>query len=111
MCQKAHGAAYATYVNVKPEQLKIVSGEEAIGHYESSPGIVRTFCKNCGSTLQFIREGATSHGLAAALFDSDLETDPRYEIWTSSSRRWSHRDNLELTHETEPKPGEWTPKD
>ena len=109
MCQKAHGAAYGTYVDVHRDHLRIVSGEDAIGRYESSPGIQRTFCKQCGSTLQFYREGADRQGLAAGLFDSELERQPRYEIWTSSSKSWANRDNLELTHRTEPQPGEWTP--
>ncbi len=43
MCQKAHGAAFGTYAEVKIENLKIVSGAEVIMRYRSSPGIERTF--------------------------------------------------------------------
>lgn len=102
MCQKAHGAAYATYVNVPLDRVRFVAGEAEIGRYESSPGIIRTFCRQCGSTLQFLREGAVNIGVAAAAFDTDPGQDVNYEIWTSSAAPWGHRDELPLTHPTQP---------
>jgi hypothetical protein len=56
MCRKATGAAFGTYAEVKIENLRIVSGAEMIMRYRSSPGVERTFCARCGSTLQFVSE-------------------------------------------------------
>ena len=56
MCRKVTGAAFGTYAEVKNENLKIVSGAELILRYRSSPGVERTFCSRCGSTLQFVSE-------------------------------------------------------
>lgn len=102
MCQKAHGAAYATYVNVNLSDLKITEGDDYLGRYESSPGIVRTFCKQCGATLQFIRDGKDNVGVAAGAFDTTMKTGVDYEIWTSSSVDWGDRTDIPLTHETQP---------
>ena len=56
MCRKVTGAAFGTYAEVKNENLKIVSGAELILRYRSSPGVERTFCARCGSTLQYVNE-------------------------------------------------------
>jgi hypothetical protein len=51
MCRKAHGAAFATYATVRTEQLRFERGEDALGHYASSPTVVRSFCTRCGSPI------------------------------------------------------------
>jgi hypothetical protein len=53
MCRKAHGAAFGSYAVLSAADFKVVSGEDEIAAYESSPGVQRTFCRRCGSTLQF----------------------------------------------------------
>lgn len=102
MCQKAHGAAYATYVNVDLNGLHIIEGQEYLTHYESSPGVVRTFCKKCGSNLQFMREGKDRIGVAAGIFDTSIGSSVDYEIWTSSAPDWGARDEIPLSHDTKP---------
>ena len=101
MCQKAHGAAFGTYVNVAPDDLVFVRGEEDVARYQSSSNVVRTFCRHCGSTLQFIRDGSSGMGIAAASFDTALGT-PDYEIFTSRTHAWCSRDDLPLSHPTHP---------
>jgi hypothetical protein len=49
MCRKAHGAAFATYGRVERSDFAVVSGAEDIASYRSSPEVMRTFCKRCGS--------------------------------------------------------------
>lgn len=56
MCRKAHGAAFATYGRVERSDFTLVSGAGDIASYSSSPGVTRTFCKRCGSNLQFISD-------------------------------------------------------
>ena len=72
MCQKTHGAAFGTYANVVWEQFTLLTGDSEIATYNSSQGTSRTFCRNCGSTLQFIREGKHYFGLAVGPLDTDL---------------------------------------
>ncbi len=54
MCRRHHGGlGYYTSVATKDEIG--IDGGDALRWYNSSPGVERGFCQNCGSTL-FIRE-------------------------------------------------------
>ena len=50
-CRKAQGSAFATNGNVNTDGFKIVSGENELTGYESSPGQTKYFCKHCGSPI------------------------------------------------------------
>jgi hypothetical protein len=103
MCRKAHGAAFGTYGRVQRAEFRLLSGEDLIARYRSSPGIDRTFCSRCGSTLQFAPEDRPeSFGLAVGTLDDDPGHRPILHIWVGSKAPW-----LEITdelpqHETEP---------
>jgi len=88
MCQKAHGAAFGTYAMVRWDEFEVLGGEDQIGRYQSSDIITRSFCKSCGSTLQFIRVDASAFGLAVGTLDDDPGIMPVYEIWTESKAKW-----------------------
>lgn len=88
MCRKAHGAAFATYARVAWTQFEWLGGRSEIATYASSAGISRTFCRICGSNLQFIREGRPHFALAVGTLDTDPGIRPSYQIWTSSRAPW-----------------------
>lgn len=48
MCQKQHGAAFATYGSVPRKDLHYVVGEDMLTSYRSSATIVRRFCRRTG---------------------------------------------------------------
>ncbi|MFI5306019.1 MAG: GFA family protein, partial [Polyangiales bacterium] len=50
-CRKASGAEFATNGNVPADGFHLVSGEDLLRRYESSPGKFRVFCGRCGSPL------------------------------------------------------------
>src|SRR5262245_60362325 len=50
-CRRAVSSAVATYIGVRLEQFSYLKGEPAI--YESSPGVKRYFCANCGSPMAY----------------------------------------------------------
>lgn len=50
-CRKAHGAAFATYANVRREHFRFTQGLESVKTFQSSPGVSRTFCQHCGANL------------------------------------------------------------
>ena len=89
MCRKAHGAAFATYGRVQRSDFVLTHGAHDIASYQSSPGVVRSFCRHCGSTLQFISDKRPST-LSVAL--GTLDDDPRVEtsthIFVSSKAPW-----------------------
>ena len=50
-CQKGHGAAFATYASAVASAISIIAGAETLKGYESTEGVLRQFCSNCGSSL------------------------------------------------------------
>lgn len=50
-CQKAHGAAFATYASAPISSVEIEAEPGVLKGYESSPGVIRQFCSACGSSL------------------------------------------------------------
>lgn len=102
MCQKAHGAPYATYAELDQDQFRLLAGADALASYRSSEQIQRTFCRHCGANLQFLRDGSPRFGLALGTLDGDPGITASYEIWTRCRVEWGRiHDRLE-SHETEP---------
>jgi hypothetical protein len=50
-CQKGHGAAFASYASAPRTAVNIHAAADALRGYESSPGVTRQFCSQCGSSL------------------------------------------------------------
>ena len=50
-CRRATGAAAVTHVGVHPNQLTFTQGQLKI--YESSPGVLRGFCGDCGTPFTY----------------------------------------------------------
>ena len=50
-CQKAHGAVFATYANAPLSAVSINAAAGVLRSYESSVGVTRQFCSQCGSSL------------------------------------------------------------
>ena len=105
MCRKATGAAFGSYAAVRVENLKIVSGAETIMRYRSSPGVERTFCARCGSTLQFVSEknpGIVEVALGTLDDDPGIRV-PRH-IYAASKAPWHEiKDGLPQYPESAPK--------
>lgn len=86
MCRKAHGAAFGTYAGVQDSDFVLLSGGDDIAAYRSSAQVTRTFCRRCGSTLQFISaQRPGSFSLALGTLDDDPECGRR--CISSSARR------------------------
>ena len=89
MCRKVTGAAFGTFGEVRCTDLHWISGQELIQTYRSSGAVMRTFCKNCGSTLQanYESEPEVSY-LALGTVDDDPGCRPKYHIFVGSKACW-----------------------
>ena len=90
MCRKAHGAPFASYTGVPATRFEWLAGESAIARYESSPGMVRDFCRVCGSVTPY-PFGDDHMGIPAGGVDAgaaDLEVSAH--IFVASKASW-HR--------------------
>lgn len=89
MCRKAHGAAFATYGRVERNDFFLLSGADDIASFRSSPEVIRTFCKRCGSTLQFISDRRPStFSLALGTLDDDPGVETSSHIFVGSKAAW-----------------------
>jgi hypothetical protein len=96
MCRKAHGAALASYAAAKRSDFFLLTGEQDVGAYHSSAEVTRTFCKRCGSPLQFTRSTRPdTFSLALGTLDDDPLVRPSSHIFVASKASWFEiTDNL-----------------
>lgn len=87
-CRKAHAAAFASTARVDRADFRWLSGSENLGFFESSPGKLRHFCKQCGSHLVAERLAQPQVILRVATLDDDPGMRPRAHIWVSHSVPW-----------------------
>ena len=101
MCRKAHGAAFATYVQVDRNALSFKSGAELVRRYHSSPPIHRSFCSTCGSNLTFEYEGMPdTFWLCAGSLDDDPGIRPSSHVFVGSKAPWHEITDSLPQHET-----------
>jgi hypothetical protein len=87
-CRKAHASAFASTARVGREHFRWPRGEDQLGAYESSPGKLRRFCRNCGSHFVAERLGMPYVILRVATLDDDPSATPALVIWTSHDVSW-----------------------
>ena len=89
MCRRIHGAAFGSYGAVPKENFRWVSGTESVKTYPSSGTLERTFCSNCGSTLQAIllTEPDVVYAALGAL-DGDPKLESAIHIFVGSKAPW-----------------------
>jgi hypothetical protein len=89
-CRKASGAEFATNASVPRDGFQILSGEEQLGRFESSPGQFRVFCGRCGSPL--FKEDSNRPSqvrLRLGCLDSELDEAPLFHVFVSEKPKWS----------------------
>ncbi len=89
MCRRVHGAAFGTYGAVPKENFRWLSGSDFVKLYRSSDTLERTFCSNCGSTLQAILESEPDViYLALGTTNDDPKCRPAMHIFVGSKAPW-----------------------
>lgn len=106
MCRKAHGAAFGTYGRVARRDFVVLAGAEEIASYRSSPGVERTFCRRCGSTLQFVSEKRPDTlSVALGTLDDDPGVETSAHIFVGSKAPWFEITDGLPQHAVRPPPG------
>ena len=105
MCRKVTGAAFATWAYVEAENFRWIQGEAQLGTYQSSPEVTRTFCKVCGSTMQYVAQQTfeNAFGLALGTLDGDPGCKPLRHVMVGSKATWFEiTDHLPQSEEAAP---------
>lgn len=82
MCQRATGNFFAPLVGVPNDALTWRAGEPAV--FESSEGIERGFCRDCGTPLFYRRRGGAHTSLNIPTFDAPADIPLLYEFGMES---------------------------
>ncbi|TQV88265.1 GFA family protein [Aliikangiella coralliicola] len=90
MCQKQHGAAFATYASLPKSDLSYISGSEVLASYNSSESVVRKFCSNCGSSIEWSssKKFPSWVSIAIATLDTPYNPSKIKNIYQASSVCW-----------------------
>ncbi|GAB4532107.1 MAG: hypothetical protein Tsb0014_16250 [Pleurocapsa sp.] len=74
---------------VKKDGYKLIQGKEYLAQYQSTPNVIKTFCKNCGSSLATIyplRDNLL--GLPIAGCEGKFDSYQEFHIYTGSKAQW-----------------------
>lgn len=82
MCQKAYGNFFSALVGVYWDDFEWTRGEPSA--FESSQGISRGFCRDCGTPLFFRREGGEHISMSIGAFDDPASIPLRFELGMES---------------------------
>ncbi len=97
MCQKFSGGAFGAFLNINKDDLRYTKGEALKKVYISSDWASRTFCSQCGSSLEYnYRETPDNIALSAGLFDDDPKIRATKHIFVKDKCPW-----YEITDELE----------
>jgi hypothetical protein len=86
MCRKHHGAPFATFAGAPASGFRWISGDDHLGHYESSPGGKRSFCITCGTVAPLFMGDMVI--VPAGTFDSDPGIRLQRHIFVGSKAPW-----------------------
>jgi len=88
-CQRAHGAAFVTWVGVQHSASKVDDPQQLLHWYVSEQGGSRGFCSRCGSPMFFHapRWPGELH-VARALFTEPLDREPQVHAFYDTHVSW-----------------------
>jgi hypothetical protein len=86
-CRRASGAQSVAWLTLPFDGFSFVSG--APQEYRSSPGVSRTFCGECGTSLTYRHdEEPDSIDVTNASLDLPEEFPPTHHIWLEDKVAW-----------------------
>lgn len=85
-CRLASGGAYVPWLGVRPDDFELTRG--ILSEYQSSPGITRSFCGNCGSSLTYGGKGWDDLAITIASLDDPNAITPESNVFLRERLHW-----------------------
>lgn len=93
-CQRAHGAAFVTWVGVETAAAELDDPDAALRWIAGTEGGERGFCSACGSSMLFrSKRWPGELHIARALFDGPLEQAPQMHAFYDTHVAWASVDD------------------
>ena len=87
MCRRQHGAAFASYAELNPDDFEWTRGEILVKVYETPSGVGWCFCGECGSSLAGA-VGNRVRSITLGTVEGDPGIQPGYHIFVGSMAPW-----------------------
>lgn len=89
-CRKASGSSHAANAPVDRAYFRLVSGTDVLREFESSPGMFRAFCTNCGSPIYAYRaEMPDKLGIRLGTLDTPFNKQPVGHKFVAEAPPWA----------------------
>lgn len=93
-CQRAHGAAFVTWVGMHGESVAINDPAGSLRWHRTAGGGDRGFCSACGSSLFFKADQWPGElHIARALFTGPVDREPQLHAYYDSHVSWAKIDD------------------
>ena len=87
ICRRTSGAPFVTWFTVAQGNFHWLSGQPAA--FESSPGVTRAFCRDCGTALTFARSDIDGEiDVTTCSLDAPAEVPPEDHVFTAGKLPW-----------------------
>lgn len=88
-CQRAHGAAFVTFVGVEEQRVQLRDPDHLLRWYQAKEGGSRGFCSTCGSPMFFkaLSWPGELH-IARALFTDPVDREPQAHAYYDTHVGW-----------------------
>lgn len=88
-CRKAQGSAFGTNIPVATADFRLLSGEDQLKAFESSPGKERVFCSACGGPVfSRLASAPAVLRLRAGTLDEPSGATLGFHFYTDSKAPW-----------------------
>ncbi|MFN0299743.1 MAG: GFA family protein [Burkholderiales bacterium] len=88
-CRKASGSAFASNVIVATKDFFLVQGKDALKSFDTTGGVRREFCSQCGSPIASRRDSAPEIvRLRMGTIDTPITQGPGAHIFVASKAKW-----------------------
>ena len=86
-CRKSSGAPVSLFAGYGSERVETEQGTPKV--YESSPGVLRSFCGDCGTPLSYEDERLPGEVyVMVGVFDEPEPFEPEAHDWVSQKPEW-----------------------
>jgi hypothetical protein len=86
-CRRAIGSPVVVWVGYRPKQFSLVTGNPRA--FSKTPGVVRTFCSNCGTSISYLDEALENElYIALGFFDRPENFHPEAHAYWGEKLSW-----------------------
>lgn len=89
-CRKASGPSHAANAPIERASFRLVCGADVLREFESSPGMFRAFCTNCGSPIYAYRAEKPDYlGIRLGTLDTPFYKQPMGHKYVAEKAPWA----------------------